>query len=106
MRFRGKVGYLMNRYLAFWTGPEDALDTQLDTASEDLAATGLATVRSASERQAAVYEADLDDAAILGHLPDGAEVEILEIADGWCHIRFDGHEGYMIGEDLEMAQGG
>ena len=106
VRFRGKVGYLMNRYLAFWTGPEDALDTQLDTASEDLAATGLATVRSASERQAAVYEADLDDAAILGHLPDGAEVEILEIADGWCHIRFDGHEGYMIGEDLEMAQGG
>ncbi len=106
VRFRGKVGYLMNRYLAFWTGPEDALDTQLDAAPEDLAATGLATVRSASERQAAVYEADLDDAAILGHLPDGAEVEILEIADGWCHIRFDGHEGYMIGEDLEMQQGG
>ena len=106
VRYRGKVGYLMNRYLAFWTGPEDALDEALDAAAEDLPTTGYATVRSASGRQAAVYEADLDDAAILGHLPDGAEVEILEIADGWCHIRFDGHEGYMIGEDLEMTQEG
>lgn len=105
VRYKGKVGYLLNRYLTFWTGPEDALDETLDAAEEeDLPATGYATVRSASGRQAAVYEADLDDAAILGHLPDGARLEVLEVADGWCHIRYEGHEGYMIGEDLQMEQ--
>ena len=22
--------------------------------------------------------------------------------DGWCHIRYQDHEGYMIGEDLRL----
>ena len=102
VRYRGQTGYLMNRYLTFWTGPADALDESLDAAAEALPATGYAEVRSAAGRKAPVFEADLDDAAILGHLPDGARVEVLEIADGWCHIRYEGHEGYMIGEDLKL----
>ena len=37
---------------------------------------------------------------MLGHLADGTTVEVLETVNGWCHIRYMGHEGYMVGEDL------
>jgi uncharacterized protein YgiM (DUF1202 family) len=38
----------------------------------------------------------------LGHLADGVTVEVLETVNGWCHISYMGHEGYMVGEDLEF----
>ena len=57
---------------------------------------------SANDEQAAVYEDDMADAKVLGHLADGVTVEVLETVNGWCHIRYMDHEGYMIGEDLEF----
>ena len=52
---------------------------------------------------AGVYDDDSDDAALLGHLPDGAQVEVADISDGWCLIRYMGHEGYMSVEDLQLV---
>ena len=46
------------------------------------------------------YEDDLAGTKVLGHLADGTTVEVLETVNGWCHIRYMGHEGYMVGEDL------
>ena len=45
----------------------------------------------------------MDGATVLGYLPDGTRLEVLAAADGWCWIRYEGREGYMIGEDLELA---
>ena len=100
--YGGKSGFLMNRYLTFWTGPKDALDVQADARSGQASSTGYAVVISATGERAAVYKEDRDDAKVLGHLRDGTLLEVLESADGWCRIRYKGHEGYMIGEDLML----
>jgi len=100
--YRGAAGYLLNRYLKFWTGPVDALDETLDADEAQGAEPRFAVVQSASGMPAEVYQEDLDDARVLGHLPDGTRVEVLEILDGWCRIRYEDHEGYMIGEDLQF----
>lgn len=100
--YGGQSGYLMNRYLMYWAGPKDALEKKSDAGKARSAFSGYAKVQSANEEQAAVYEDDLAEAKVLGHLADGTMVEVLETVNGWCHIRYMGHEGYMVGEDLEF----
>jgi len=104
VRYRGQVGFLMNRYLNFWTGPADALDDTLDAGDVDAPVTGYAVVRSATGRRAPVFGEDEDDAEILGHLPNDTRLELLDAADSWCRIRYEGHEGYMVSEDLELLE--
>ena len=98
--YGGQSGYLMNRYLMYWAGPKNALETKKEAGNARSAFTGYAKVESANEERAAVYEEDFADAKVLGHLADGTTVEVLETVNGWCHIRYMGHEGYMVGEDL------
>jgi len=98
--YQGQSGYLMNRYLMFWAGPKDALVTAVEAGAARSSFTGYATVQSATDDEAAVYAEDSDDARVLGHLPDGASLEVLEMVGGWCRISYKGHEGYMAGEDL------
>jgi len=98
--YGGQSGYLMNRYLMYWAGPKDALASDSGTPKARNAYTGYARVQSDNEERASVYEEDIEDAKVLGHLADGTMVEVLETVGGWCHIRYKGHEGYMAGEDL------
>ena len=102
VNYGGQSGYLMNRYLTFWTGLKDALETHEEVETDRDAESGYAVVASATDRRAAVYEADVDDAKVLGHLPDGTLLEVVSTTGGWCRIRYKGHEGYMIGDDLMM----
>ena len=106
VRYKGNVGFLMNRYLTFWTGPADALDEALDMADAEAPVTGYVVVCSAVGRRAPVYGEDEDGAEILGHLPNDTRLELLDVADGWCHIRYEGHEGYMVAEDLTLEEAG
>ena len=101
VNYGGRSGYLMNRYLTFWTGLKDALDAH-EEVETDQSETGMAVVASATDRRAAVYDADMDDARVLGHLSDGTLLEVLDTTGGWCRIRYKGHEGYMSGDDLMM----
>ena len=100
--YHGQSGYLMNRYLTFWTGPSDALEAQASAEAAQSDTTGYAVVISATDRKAPVYQEDSEDARILGHLPDGTLLQVVGAMDGWCRISYKGHEGYMIGEDLMM----
>ena len=100
--YRGRTGYLLNRYLVFWTGPEDALDEELD--ADDVPVMGYATVHSVTGKKAPVYEENMDGAAILGYLPNDTRLEVLSAADGWCWIRYEGREGYMTVEDLRLEE--
>ncbi len=102
VEYRGRTGYLLNRYLAFWIGPEDALDEELDADAADVPVMGYATVRSVTGRKAPVYEENADGAAVLGHLPNDTRLEVLSAADGWCWIRYEGRDGYMTVEDLKL----
>ena len=99
VNYHGQTGYLMNRYLNYWTGPEDALDSETYDDAEDFDPKR-AVVKCAADGQAAVYAEDEDDAEVLGHLPDGTEVQVLDVLDGWCRVEYMGHTGFMIGEDL------
>ena len=102
VNYGGQTGYLMNRYLTFWTGLKDALETHEEVETGQTVETGYAVVASATNRNAAVYETGVDDARVLGHLPDGTVLEVVDTMGRWCRIRYKGHEGYMIGDDLMM----
>ncbi len=104
--YNGREGYLMNRYLSFWTGPDDALDASLDGEEVDLSRVLYAVVESAVEDSAPVYEADLDDARVLGRLKNGTRVDVVDMGAGWCRISYRDHEGYMIAETLHLVMEG
>ena len=93
--YRGQVGYLLNRYLNAWTGLEDA---SAQTAAFQ------AVVNSASGSKAVVYSDDADDAIQLGELSNGAQLDILDQTEGWCLVRYNGYEGYMLTEDLRPSR--
>lgn len=101
--YRGKTGYLLNEYLDFWTGPEDALDEELDADKVDVSMVRYAVVQSSADEQAEVYNNDSDNPKLLGHLPDGVQVDVLEMGEGWCLISYKDHKGYMISENLQLV---
>ncbi len=99
----GTEGFLMNRYLSFWTGPEDALDDGGEEPPPDIALVDYALVQTDDEDGAGVYSEGSEDARLLGHLPDGTKVQALEIADGWCQIQLKGHKGWTRLEELGLV---
>ncbi|MBQ3424471.1 MAG: SH3 domain-containing protein [Clostridia bacterium] len=105
VEYQGGTGYLMNRFLDYWTGGEDALMDQASEEAAEVEVIGTAVVRSVSGNPAEVLQAPEDDAPVLGHLQDGTGVEVLERWEGWCRIRLEGHEGYMLAEELQPEQG-
>ena len=62
-----------------------------------------AVVESVVEQGAGVYDDNSDEAMLLGHLPDGVQLQVLDIAGGWCLIQYKGHQGYMSVEDLQLV---
>lgn len=102
VHYQGKTGYLLNRYLNFRTGLVDAQDEETDGQEEPANVTP-GIVKSTSGKKAEVFDAHFDDAEVLGSLPDGTSVDVLDAWDGWCRIRWQGREGYMLAEDLQAA---
>ncbi len=100
VRYGGAEGYLMNAYLRFWTGPEDAIPSGEDQAAADAAAqVDYATAKAS----AGVYDDNTDAAELLGRLPKGTQVEVLEMDDSWCLIQYKGHQGWALREDLQLV---
>ena len=50
-----------------------------------------------------VYDDNTDAAELLGHLPKGTQVEVLEMDDSWCLIRYKGHQGWALREELQLV---
>ena len=67
--------------------------------------TRYASVAPSSGDKAPVYDVDSDDANVLGNLAADIVVEVGESIDGWTHITYKGHSGYMRDEDLNFAGG-
>ena len=102
----GATGYLLNRYLEFWTGGEDALQEKEDEDEpvivEEVDQIEHAVVDCDSAKKAAVYAEDSADAKVLGGLANGTKVDVLQTRDGWSRISLQGHEGYMREQDLKF----
>ncbi len=100
----GQNGYLMNNYLEFWSGPEDALEgaDADETESEPEIEEIFAVTTPSNGKKASVYDMDSDDAKVLGSLGKDIEVKIVRSTDGWCLIEYEGHQGYMKDEDLSF----
>ena len=96
----GTWGYLKNDHLEFWS--DDGVTGEEEPLGEVL----YVEVLSAMGDSAAVYEEDMDEAKVLGHLKNGARVEIVSAEDGWCRIRYKGREGYMVADDLNEVREG
>ena len=108
VNYQGQQGYLLNDYLEFNSvvddGDSDGYDEPL--AEEIDSDTLQAVVNSAEKGKAPVYAEDSEDAEVLGHLDDGVYVEVVESVDGWSHIVYQGHEGYMYDRDLRFVNEG
>lgn len=91
----GMDGYLMNEYLDFWYGPDDALEPVAEEMVEISTDEVYAQVKADNGGKAPVYDVDSDEAAVLGHLEAGVTVQVLEAVNGWNLISYQGHEGYM-----------
>ena len=101
-------GYLLNQYLEFWTGGENALQAsavQVEDIDEDDEIEH-AEVACDSASKAPVYEEDSADAKVLGSLKNGTQVEVLQTISGWSLIRYQDHQGYMREQDLKFLLGG
>ena len=106
----GTQGYLLNQYLNFWKGGENALSTMdvvedIPEVEEDDEVEH-AEVASDSGSKASVYEEDSADAKVLGTLKNGVKVEVLQTIDGWSLISYQGHQGYMHEQDLRFLMAG
>ena len=49
------------------------------------------------------------DHSVIGGLDDGAQVVVLEVADGWCHVLYSNRDGqaaigYVSGDYMEVTQ--
>ena len=96
--YKGNQGYLLNQYLEFWTGGENALQTleagePVEVEEDD--EIEHAQVASDEGSKASVYEEDSADAKVLGTLKNGTQVDVLQTRDGWSLISYQGHQGYM-----------
>ena len=107
-----KIGYLMDDYLRFWEGspddvestetPRESAATQLEL--EEGEAILAVVVCAGEDDRASVYEAGSEDAKVLGSLPVGTQVEVVEVAaeDDWVRIRYQEREGYMLDANLQF----
>lgn len=96
--YEGAEGYLMNRYLRFWPGTKHALDGD---GAQALSADDVDYAQS--KDGASVYDGDSDAAKLLGHLPGGAQLEVMDISGDWFLIHYRGHQGWVRGQDLELV---
>lgn len=98
VEYEGMNGYVLNEYVEFLTEPAgaQAAVVDLDADAEEV----YAAVQPENGSKAAVYDADSDDADVLGHLNGGTQVQLVRLLDDWVLIRYQGHEGYMRENDL------
>lgn len=108
-----KIGYLMDDYLSFWEGsvddmesteaPRESAASQLEF-EEDGEPIQAVVVCAGADDRASVYEAGSEDAKVLGSLPAGTQVEVVEVAaeDDWIKIRYREREGYMMDANLQF----
>ena len=107
--YNGTQGYLLNQYLDFWTGGENALQTvamEEDIEVEEDDEIEHAEVASDEHSKASVYEEDSADAKVLGTLKNGTQVDVVQTIDGWSLISYQGHQGYMREQDLKFLMAG
>ena len=109
----GERGYLMNRYLEFWMVAEEGADVapyddedEATVVEEIDDGASSAVVRCDGAAKAEVYDSYGEDAVLLGHLPNGTQVEIVDDGDEWSLITYEGHNGYMRTEDLDIPTAG
>lgn len=108
-----QIGYLMDDYLTFWEGdadevestevPKESAASQLDLEGGDEVILAV-VVCAAEDGKADVYDAGSEDAAVLGGLPAGTQVEVVELgeSDDWVRIRYKEREGYMLDANLQF----
>ena len=93
--YNGARGYLMSQYILRPDPEKDAQEAVLN------GQTVLAMVKPKYGSKAQIYDSDSDAAAVLGRLKGGLHVDVIESTqEGWSHILYKGHEGYIRSEDL------
>ena len=113
MGYDERIGYLKDDYLRFWEGsvsdvestesPRESAASQLEF-EEGGEAIQAVVVCTGADDKAGVYEAGSEDAKVLGNLPAGTQVEVVEVSTGddWVKIRYREREGYMLDANLQF----
>lgn len=110
--FDALIGYLNDEYLQFREGSADEVEsTELPKESavdqlemEPGEAIQAVVVCTGEDESAPVFGAGSADAELLGNLPVGTPVEVVQLGerDDWVRIRCEGREGYMLEDNLQF----
>lgn len=104
VEYNGVQGYAHSEQLEFWLAPEDDDeddDVVIDVYENDVTETATITPREGSA--APVYESGDESTKVLGDLPSGTQVNVIETVDGWSLIELKGHQGYVKEMDLKFT---
>jgi len=109
--YNDQIGYLLNDYLTSWQGSvgevesteipgESYADTLADVEGEIKAIVVLA----GEDEMVEVYEAGSADSKVVGKLPVGVQVDVLDLTEveDWVRIRYKDQEGYMPEANLQF----
>lgn len=103
VEYNGTQGYAHSEQLEFWLAPDEAEDDQdvAEVYENDITETATITPREGDA--APVYESGDESTKVLGDLPSGTEVNVIETVDGWSLIELQGHQGYVKELDLKFT---
>lgn len=91
--YKGQTGYVLRQYLV-WQQPQAQTTTQAVQNAIVRLESGALNLRSDKS----------DQATVLGKIENGATVALLEVSDPWARVRYDGAEGYVMAQYLQLQQ--
>ena len=101
----GTRGYLMTQYIA-----RHEEDSAVSIVTQDNATLTARVKPMHGRHKAQVFDADSDDAEVLGHLKPNVQVDVIgSTENGWCHILYrnkigQAAVGYVSGAYIQLSQ--
>ena len=103
VEYNGARGYALSDQLEFWLAPDEDDEELDDVEVYENDVTETATITPREGGTVPVYESGDESTKVLGDLPSGTEVNVIETVDGWSLIELQGHQGYVKELDLEFT---
>ena len=101
VEYNGTRGYVQNDNVSFWLASDEDEEDDAEVYENDI--TEIAAIHPREGNSVSVYESGDESANVLGHLPSGTEVNVIETVDGWSLIELKGHQGYVKEVELKFT---
>lgn len=101
--YAGTQGYAANEGLQFFLASDDTGGDPEGGEVYENDVVERAVIAPREGDAASVFESGDESTAVLGDLPSGTEVNVIQTLDGWSLIELNGHQGYVKEFDLKFT---